>query len=79
MIEGDSSYVIGLLDRRYLPNDMFLFNCLELLQDLLGTGKWMKPKWISRELNGVCDALARQAVSTMEPALIIHSPMFKTL
>lgn len=36
-IEGDSQYVIGLLDKRYLPNDMFLYNCVELVRDLMGS------------------------------------------
>ena len=76
-VEGDSSYVMGLLGRQYLPNDMFLFNCLELIRDLLGAGKFIDPSWIPRANNSVCDALARQAVLTAEPALVIYSPLFQ--
>lgn len=30
-IEGDSAYVIGLLDKQYMANDLFLYNCVELV------------------------------------------------
>ncbi len=75
-MEGDSAYVMGLLDRRYLPNDMFFHNCLELIRDMLGASKHFSPSWISRTLNSECDALARQAVLTASPTVIIHSPLF---
>ena len=52
-------YVIGLINAEYLPRDIFMHNCVELMKDLgLGT-HLVSARWISRDDNGVCDALAR--------------------
>ncbi len=57
-IEGDSSYVVGVLDGRYLPKDVFLFNCSQMAIDLAGD-RGITSSWIKRDLNAVCDGLAR--------------------
>lgn len=59
--EGDSAYVCGLLDGTYVPRETFFFNCLELTRDFLKLCHWIA-RWIPREQNGMCDALARRAV-----------------
>lgn len=55
---GDSLYVVSLLQRRFRPSDVFLFNCVELTFDLL-LDTHILVHWIPREQNSVCDALAR--------------------
>lgn len=63
-------YIIGLLNKDYMANDAFLFSCAELMFDLLGEGRWYKASWISREHNGVCDGLARDAVTSQSPVVV---------
>jgi hypothetical protein len=63
--EGDSSYICGLLGGIYNPSDMFFYNCLEVAKDLLHPA-FIHASWISRNLNGVCDSLARTAASEKE-------------
>ena len=45
---GDSSYVVGLLDRSRRPTDIFFYNCLELTRDML-TGWSYQAVWVPRE------------------------------
>ena len=47
-IEGDSSYVIGALNKEYMVNDVFLYNCIELIFDLFGKNRWYHAQWIPR-------------------------------
>ena len=58
-IEGDSQYVIGLLNREYMSRDLFLYTCSELVSDVLQKKAFFNYKWIPRERNQVCDALAK--------------------
>jgi hypothetical protein len=48
-VEGDSQYVIGLLNREYLSRDLFLYTCAELVSDVLQRKAFFKYKWIPRE------------------------------
>ena len=65
-IEGDSKYVIGAILKEYLVTDLFLYNCTELIFDLLSSTRncWFTARWIPRDQNETCDALAKYAVST---------------
>ena len=72
-IEGDSQYVIGAINKLYMVNDLFLFNCTELIKDLLGNSRHFLACWIPRDQNSVCDRLARQAVETKEISCHIAS------
>jgi len=33
-VKGDSKYVIGLLNKQYLPTEVYLFNCIQLALDV---------------------------------------------
>lgn len=68
---GDSLYVVSLLQRRFRPADVFLFNCVELTFDLL-LDTHILVHWIPRDQNSVCDALARQAASSGTLSVWIH-------
>ena len=57
-IEGDSQYIMGVLDGRYLPKDVFLYNCSQMTIDLTGN-RGLAASWIQRDLNEICDGLAR--------------------
>ena len=63
-IYGDSKYVCDLLNRSYLANDIFMYNCAMLVSDLLKCGHPFVCSWIPREENATCDKLAREAVAT---------------
>ena len=60
--KGDSSYMVGLLDRSQCPRDIFFFNCIELTRNLL-TGWVYHAVWVPLYQNVVCDALACQAAA----------------
>ncbi len=61
---GDSKYVVGLLNREFVPVDYFLSSCVELVSDILASRIHYKATWIPREENSACDSLARKAVNT---------------
>ena len=42
------------------PPDLFLHHCTEMCRDLL-PNRLITTAWVPRDLNTVCDALARQA------------------
>ncbi len=77
-IEGDSSYVIGLLEKQFLTQDIFLYNCVEIIRDLFGNKTSYTARWIPRANNSVCDALAKQAVSSTQPSMVIYSDHFRS-
>ena len=68
MIEGDNEYVCGLLNGNYMPAEMFFYNCMEVSRDFLN-GKQFSSKWIPRELNSICDGLAKLAVERNDYSL----------
>ena len=58
VFEGDSWFVVQLLNREAPARDIFLFNCSELVFDLVH--RWTyQARWIPCEQNAACDALAR--------------------
>lgn len=62
VIEGDSKYIIGLLNRKWPPKESYFMNATQLCLDQLKG--WEKCcTWIPRDLNSTCDALARAAVA----------------
>ena len=70
--KGDSSYVVGLLDRSQHPRDIFFFNCIELTRDVR-SGWVYCAIWAPCNQNLVCDALARQAAASGEIVITINS------
>lgn len=56
--KGDSKYVCGLLDSTYRSDDVQLYNCSEIVRDVLSNW-WLHVTWIPREQNSRCDLLAR--------------------
>jgi hypothetical protein len=42
-----------------MSRDLFLYTCAELISDVLSKRAFFRYKWIPRENNGVCDALAK--------------------
>ena len=57
---GDSSSVVALLERAAPTEDLFLFNCRELVTDVL-RGWGVRAVWVPRSQNAECDALANAA------------------
>jgi hypothetical protein len=49
-IVGDSAYVIGLLNKHYVPKDVFMVSCVDLIMDMLA-GWGMTCTWTSRDNN----------------------------
>ena len=60
---GDSAQVVRLLERLAPVSDLFLYNCRELVTDLL-RGWGVRAEWIPRSQNSECDALANLARDT---------------
>ena len=42
-----------------MSKDLFLYTCSELISDVLHSKSFFSYKWIPRESNSVCDALAK--------------------
>ena len=62
-LKGDSKYVCGLLDNVHRTVDIQLYNCAQLVKDVLAT--WcVEVEWIPRDQNSRCDSLARAAVES---------------
>jgi hypothetical protein len=59
IFKGDSAYVIGLLSREFYSDDIFLYNSVSLVEDLLGINFPYRAEWISRNDNSICDRLAK--------------------
>ena len=57
---GDSSHVIDCISGRSRPPNLFLHHCTEMCRDLL-PNYLITTAWIPRDLNTICNALARQA------------------
>lgn len=55
--------MVGLLNREHWATDFFLYSCVELAGDVLGSRQY-RAQWISRDENTVCDGLARSAVES---------------
>lgn len=70
-VEGDSQYVIGLLNWEYLSRDLFLYTCTELVSDVLYRKAFFRYTWIPREQNGTCDILAKQATTSRSSTVSI--------
>ena len=62
--------VCDLLDRIRAPVDTYLFNCVALTRDLLGSSPYLV-HWHPREENARCDALARVVVGASEPSFTL--------
>ena len=60
-LRGDSKYVCNLLNCETSSQDVHLYNCSQLVRDMLSKW-WIQVEWIRRERNSRCDALARRAV-----------------
>ena len=64
--------MVGLLTREYFNTDKFLSNATTLCLDVLA-GWSVTAKWISRDENTICDALARKAVADREVRVVYPS------
>jgi hypothetical protein len=42
-----------------MSRDLFLYTCSELISDILERKAFFSYKWIPRDRNSVCDALAK--------------------
>ena len=47
---GDSKYVVGLINREFHAHEMFLYNCIQLVFDLLYPIH-CRAQWIGRDFN----------------------------
>ena len=63
--------VVRLLNCETLPSDIWLYNATQLTLDML-EGCHVSFTWVSRDENGVCDQLARTAVSSAGITLSVH-------
>jgi ribonuclease HI len=57
-----------------MSRDLFLYTCVELISDVLSKKAFFRYKWIPRENNGVCDALAKQATTSQSFKVSIIDP-----
>ena len=59
-----------------MSRDLFLYTCSELISDILHRKAFFNYKWIPRERNSVCDALAKLASTTQMPTIDIIDPAY---
>ena len=65
---GDSQYIVNVIDRLTLPEDLHIYHCAELCRDLL-SDRLIRATWVPRDLNERCDSLAKQARDTSHLAV----------
>jgi ribonuclease HI len=65
---GDSEYVVKVLNCDYTPRSADVIACTEIFHACLKNAP-LSVRWESREANGVCDALAKNAARSGNPCV----------